>query len=225
MIQQRRTEVRGDIAAIPYSGIREVMDAAWATPGAIMLGAGQPNFPTPPHVVRAANDAALAGHTQYVSNAGIPELRAALPEKIRRVNGYEIAPECVVVTNGGAQGVSASLTVLLAPGDGVLLPDPGWPNYTMVARMLGARLLTYPLVEANGFLPQVEDLERLCDGGTKVLVLNTPSNPLGTVIPLASMRELAAFAQRHGLWIVSDECYDQTVFGDGFVSAAAVFYD
>ncbi len=222
MIQQQRTQVRPDIADIPRSGIREVMDAAWATPGAIMLGAGQPNFATPPHIVQAATDAALAGHTEYVANAGIPELRAALPKKIRRVNGYDVAPECVVVSNGGAQGLHAALSVLLGPGDGILLPDPGWPNYTMMARMLGTRLLKYPLVAAHGYLPSVEDLERLCDDGTKVLLLNTPSNPLGRVIPLETMRELAAFAERRGLWIVSDECYDQTVFGDEFVSAAAV---
>jgi aspartate aminotransferase len=222
VIQQHRTQVRPDIVDIPRSGIREVMDAAWATPGAIMLGAGQPNFATPPHIVQAATDAALAGHTEYVANAGIPELRAALPKKIRRVNGYDVAPECVVVSNGGAQGLHAALSVLLGPGDGILLPDPGWPNYTMMARMLGTRLLKYPLVAAHGYLPSVEDLERLCDDGTKVLLLNTPSNPLGRVIPLEHMRELAAFAERRGLWIVSDECYDQTVFGDEFVSAAAV---
>ncbi len=222
MIQQQRTQVRPDIVDIPRSGIREVMDAAWATPGAIMLGAGQPNFATPPHIVQAATDAALAGHTEYVANAGIPELRAALPKKIRRVNGYDVAPECVVVSNGGAQGLHAALSVLLGPGDGILLPDPGWPNYTMMARMLGTRLLKYPLVAAHGYLPDVEDLERLCDDGTKVLLLNTPSNPLGRVIPRERMRELAAFAERRGLWIVSDECYDQTVFGDEFVSAAAV---
>lgn len=222
MIQQQRTEVSPDIVAIPRSGIRVMMDAVWAAPGAIPLMTGQPNFPTPPHIVQAATDAAVAGHTQYVANTGIPELRAALADKLRRVNGYTVPPERIVVSSGGVQGLFAALSVLLAPGDGMLLPDPGWPNYSMMASMLRARALAYPLDEERGYLPTVADLERLCDERTKVLLLNAPSNPLGTVVPRACMQELAAFAERRGLWLVSDECYDQIVFDDAFVSAAAV---
>ncbi len=104
VIQQQRTEVSPEIAAIPRSGIREMMDAFWATPGAIPLMTGQPNFPTPPHIVQAATDAALAGKTEYVSNTGIPELREALAAKIRRVNGYDVTPDRIVVSNGGVRG-------------------------------------------------------------------------------------------------------------------------
>ncbi len=223
MIQQERAaEARSDVAAIPRSGIRVMMDAVWASPGAIPLMTGQPNFPTPAYVVQAATDAALAGHTQYVANTGIPELRAALARKLQRVNGYSVPPERIVVSSGGVQGLYAALAVLLAPGDGILLPDPGWPNYAMMAGMLSARPLYYPLVEARGYQPDVADLERLCDERTKVLLINTPSNPLGTVVPRETMRELAAFAERRGLWLVSDECYDQIAFDGAFVSAATV---
>ncbi len=222
MIEQQRADVSPDIAAIPVSGIRELMNAAWATPGAIHLAAGQPNFPTPPHVVRAAHEAALAGQTAYVSDAGIPELREALAAKIRRVNGYGVAAENVIVSAGGGEGIFATLAALLAPGDGILLPDPGWPNFAMGAGMLRARTLFYPLDASRDYLPEIADLERLCDARTKVLLINSPSNPLGTVIPRERMRELAAFAERRGLWLVSDECYDQTVFDDRFVSAGAV---
>ncbi len=222
MLEQTRADVSAEIAAIPVSGIRELMNAAWDVPGAILLAAGQPNFPTPPHVVQAATDAALAGKTEYVSDAGIPELRAALAEKIRRVNGYEVTPANVIVSAGGGEGIFATLAALLAPGDGILLPDPGWPNFAMGAGMLRARTLFYPLDASNDYLPEIADLERLCDERTKVLLINSPSNPLGTVIPRERMRELAAFAERRGLWLVSDECYDEIVFDDGFVSAAAV---
>jgi aspartate aminotransferase len=222
MLDQQLANVSSTIRDMARSGIREIMDAAWQVPDAIILAVGEPNFPTPPHVVEAADAAARAGKTGYVSNAGIPELRDALAEKIRTRNGYHVVAEQVVVTNGGVEGIFASLSALLDPGDGILLPDPGWPNFVMMAHMLRARIRTYPLVPANDFLPVIADLERLCDGGTKVLLLNSPSNPLGAVIDRERMREIAAFAESRGLWIVSDECYDATLFDDRFVSAAAV---
>jgi aspartate aminotransferase len=215
-------DVSATIAKMARSGIREIMDAAWQIPDAIVLAVGDPNFPTPPHVVDAADAAARAGKTGYVSNAGITELREALAEKIRSRNGYEVSSNDVVVTNGGVEGIFAALATVLDPGDGILLPDPGWPNFAMDAIMLRARILAYPLVAHNGFLPEIADLERLCDAGTKAILLNSPSNPLGAVIDRARMQEIAAFAASRNLWVISDECYDATVFDDRFVSAAAV---
>jgi aspartate aminotransferase len=222
VISQHVSDVSATIAAMPRSGIREIMDAAWQTPDCIVLAVGEPNFPTPLHVVDAADAAARSGKTGYVSNAGIPELREALAEKIRTRNGYEVSANEVVVSNGGVEGIFAALSALLDPGDGILLPDPGWPNFAMMATMLRARIMTYPLVPETGFLPEIADLERLCDAGTKVVLLNSPSNPLGAVIDRDRMREIAAFAAARNLWIVSDECYDATLFDDRFVSAAAV---
>ena len=222
MIDRQLAGVSPAIAEIPRSGIREIMDAAWQTPGAILLAVGEPNFPTPPHVVDAADAAARSGKTGYVSNAGIPELRDALAAKIRDRNHYDVSAENVIVTSGGVEGIFASLAAVLEPGDGILLPDPGWPNFSMMARILRARVQPYPLTAANDFLPTIDDLERVCDSGTRVLLLNSPSNPLGAVIDRARMAEIAAFAEAHDLWIVSDECYDATLFDDRFVSAAAV---
>jgi aspartate aminotransferase len=222
MLEQQRAGVSPTIQDMARSGIREIMDAAWQVPDAIVLAVGQPNFPTPPHVVEAADVAARGGKTVYVSNAGIPELREALAQKVRSRNGYSVTADEIVVSNGGVEGIFAALAALLDPGDGILLPDPGWPNFAMMAQILRARIAPYPLVAANDFLPVIADLERLCDGGTKVLLLNSPSNPLGAVIDRERMRELAAFAESRGLWIVSDECYDATLFDDRFVSAAAV---
>ena len=222
MIDRRAADVSGTITGMPRSGIREIMDAAWQTPDCIVLAVGEPNFPTPAHVIDAADAAARAGHTGYVSNAGIPELREALAQKVRSRNGYDVTASEIVVTNGGVEGIFAALSALLDPGDGILLPDPGWPNFAMMATMLRARILAYPLIPENGFLPEIADLERLCDAGTKAVLLNSPSNPLGAVIDRQRMREIAAFAESRGLWIVSDECYDATLFDDRFVSAAAV---
>ena len=208
--------------SMPVSRIREIMELAWADPEAIHLEVGEPDFPTPEHVVEAAHEAARIGLTRYAPNAGLPELREALAEKVTRRNGYGTRPEQVVVTQGGIQALYLALRALLEPGEEVLLPDPAWPNYRMIAHLLGARVLSYPLVAEGDFLPRLEDLERLVTPRTRAILVNSPSNPLGTVVPGELMEKLLAFARRHDLWFVSDEVYDEVVFDDAFVSAGSL---
>jgi len=207
---------------MPVSHIREVMELAWKDSEAIHLEVGEPDFPTPEHVVEAAYVAAQAGRTRYAPNAGLPELREALADKVTRRNGYEARPDQVVVTQGGIQALYLVLRALLEPGDEVLLPNPAWPNFRMIAHLLGARVLSYPLVAGGGFLPRLEDLERLVTSRTRAILINSPSNPLGTVLPRELVETLLAFARRRGLWFISDEVYDEIVFDDVFVSAGSV---
>jgi aspartate aminotransferase len=207
---------------MPVSRIREIMELAWADPEAIHLEVGEPDFPTPEHVVEAAHKAARAGRTRYAPNAGLPELREALADKVTRRNGYEARPDQVVVTQGGIQALYLVLRALLEPGDEVLLPDPAWPNYRMIAHLLGARVLAYPLVAEGGFLPRLEDLERLVTPRTRAILVNSPSNPLGTVVSRELMEGLLAFARQRGLWFISDEVYDEVVYDDVFVSAGSL---
>jgi aspartate aminotransferase len=209
-------------SSMPVSRIREVMELAWEDPEAIHLEVGEPNFPTPDHVVEAAHEAARAGRTRYAPNAGLPELREALADKVARRNGYEARPDQVVVTQGGIQALYLVLRALLEPGDEVLLPDPAWPNFRMIAHLLGARVLSYPLVAGGGFLPRLEDLERLVTPRTRAILVNSPSNPLGTVVPRELVETLLAFARRRDLWFISDEVYDEVVFDDVFVSAGSL---
>ena len=208
--------------SMPVSRIREIMELAWTDPEAVHLEVGEPDFPTPEHVVEAAHHAARTGLTRYAPNAGLPELREALADKVARRNGYEARPEQVVVTQGGIQALYLALRALLEPGDEVLLPDPAWPNYRMIAHLLGARVLSYPLVAGGGFLPRPEDLERLVTPRTRAILVNSPSNPLGTVVPRELLEGLLAFARRRGLWLVSDEVYDEVVFDGDFVSAGSL---
>src|ERR671916_1294172 len=209
-------------SSMPVSRIREIMELAWADPEAIHLEVGEPDFPTPSHIVDAAHEAARMGLTRYAPNAGLPVLREALADKVTRRNGYEARPEQVVVTQGGIQALYLVLRALLEPGDEVLLPDPAWPNFRMIAHLLGARVLSYPLVSEEGFLPRPEDLERLATPRTRVMLVNSPYNPLGTVVPRELMEGLLAFARRRDLWFVSDEVYDEVVFDDTFVSVGSV---
>jgi aspartate aminotransferase len=209
-------------SSMPVSRIREIMELAWEDPEVIHLEVGEPDFPTPEHVVEAAHEAARSGLTRYAPNAGLPELREALADKVTRRNGYEARPDQVVVTQGGIQALYLVLLALLEPGDEVLLPDPAWPNFRMIAHLLGARVLPYPLVSEGDFLPRLEDLERLVTPRTRAIFVNTPSNPLGTVVPRELVEPLLEFARRRDLWYISDEVYDEVVFDDAFVSAGAV---
>lgn len=208
--------------SMPASQIREVMELAWKDPATIHLEVGEPDFPSPPHIIEAAHDAALSGYTRYAPNAGLPELREALAEKVLRRNGYQVGVEQVIVTQGGVEALYSVLLSLLDPGDEVLLPDPAWPDFRMMAHLLGARTVTYPLVAQHGFLPRIEDLERQVSSRTRAVLINTPSNPLGAVIPRSTMQDLLDFARRHELWLISDEVYDEIVFDDSFVSAGVL---
>jgi aspartate aminotransferase len=218
-------EVNPVVAAMPASGIREIMNAAWGRSDVIHLEVGQPDFPTPAAIVAAADEAARAGHTGYTPTAGIPELRAALAGKIRERNGIEVEPDQVVLGNGGAQAIHASLACLTQPGDGILLPDPAWPNFAMMAGLLHLDAAHYRLTEAGGYVPDVAELERLTGPRTRVLLLNSPSNPLGSVIDRERMAQLLEFASRHDLWVLSDECYDEITFDGPAVSPAALDRD
>jgi aspartate aminotransferase len=209
-------------SSMPVSRIREIMELAWEDPQVIHLEVGEPDFPTPSHIIDAAHEAARAGHTRYAPNAGLPELREALAEKVLSRNGYEASPEQVVVTQGGIQALYLTLRALLEPGDEVLLPDPAWPNFRMIAHLLGARVLPYPLVAEGDFLPRPEDLERLLTPRTRAILVNSPSNPLGTVLPRELAKTLLDFARSRGLWFIADEVYDELTFDDTFLSVGSV---
>jgi aspartate aminotransferase len=209
-------------SSMPVSRIREVMELAWQDPQAIHLEVGEPDFPTPSHIVEAAHEAARAGHTRYAPNAGLPQLREALADKVSRRNGYEARPEQVVVTQGGIQALYLVLRALLEPGDEVLLPDPAWPNFRMIAHLLGARVLPYPLLAEGDFRPRPEDLERLVTPRTRAILVNSPSNPLGTVLPRELAETLLDFARRRSLWFIADEVYDELTFDGAFVSVGSV---
>lgn len=210
------------VTGMARSGIREIMDAAWGRPDVLRLEVGEPDFPTPAHIVEAAHVAALEGHTGYMPSAGIPPLREALAEKVRERNGYLVVPEQTIVTQGGVEAIYAALLTLTCPGDEILLPDPAWPNFLMMARLLNLTAVSYPLTLESGFVPTVDTLEQLVSERTSVMVVNSPSNPLGAVIDRARMTELLGFADRHGLWLVSDECYDEISFDGSFVSPASI---
>ena len=208
---------------MPRSGIREVMDAAWGQPNVIHLEVGEPDFATPAHVVEAAHRAVAGGATHYTPTAGVPELRERLADKVSRRDSRPVDAEQMIATHGGVAGIYLTLQALTEPGDQVLLPDPAWPNFLMMAKLLHLQPRLYPLRPDAGFVPLVEDVEALVTRRTRLLLLNSPSNPLGAVIDRDRTLELTQLAERHDLWVLSDECYDELVFAPGGFTSPAPF--
>lgn len=200
------------------------MDAAWALDRPFIgMHVGEPDFQPPEHVVDAARRAYAEGDTHYAPNAGVPGLRSALAEKLAERNGIHAAPDEVIITNGGAQALFLAFTATLSPGDEVLIPDPGWPNFAMAIQLVGAVGVRYRLRADDGFLPDPEEIERLIEPGrTRMIVVNSPSNPLGAVAEEPRLRRLIELAERHDLWLLSDECYDELVDGGRSTSPAAL---
>jgi aspartate aminotransferase len=207
---------------IPRSGIRAIMDRAWLqTEPVIGLHVGEPSFATPKHVLDAAAEAMAKGRTRYVANAGLPELRAAIADKVRDRNGIDAATEQVVVGAGGVQALHVAMSAIVRTGDEVLVPDPGWPNFAMATRMLQARPVLYRLHAGNDFLPDPPELARLVTPRTRAIMVNSPANPLGTVLDETLVRRLVELAEDNDLWLVSDECYEAFTFEGPHVSPAA----
>lgn len=210
------------IESVPGSGIRRIFEVAMTIDGAIMLAVGEPDRDVAPHIAAAAKQAWDAGDTHYTANGGIPELRAAIATKLERDNDLRVDVERIWVTVGATQALHQAMVLTLAAGDEVLVPDPGYTTFTMNARMLDAVAVPYELLPQNGFLPQLDHLETLVTDRTRVIIVNSPSNPLGVVYDRETMQQLLDFAAKHDLWVISDEVYEAFTYGEPHVSMASL---
>ena len=207
---------------MPASGIRTITNLALGLPDAIRLEIGEPNFATPPHIIEAAHRAAKDGFTRYTHTQGLPSLREAWCERFARVNGRAITPDQTIVTAGAVAGLHATFVAILAPGDEILIPDPGWPNWGMIAALIGARTVGYPSLAEHGWQPDLDRLDALVTSQTRAILVNSPGNPTGAVLGRAALEAISDFAERHDLWLVSDECYDAIVFDGEHLGTAGV---
>ena len=208
------------VCGIERSPIRAMLDSATRFPDAIHLEIGQPDFPTPSHIVEAAVRAARHAYTGYTANAGMRELREAVVVKLARENAMQASPDEVIVTVGGMEAVFASMAVLLDPGDEILLPDPGYGNFNMAAGILNGVCRVYPTLADQDFAPDFDALEGLVGPRTKAMLVSSPSNPTGAVYSESVLRQCLAFCQRHDLYLISDETYDRLVFEGEHISPA-----
>ncbi|HET8615134.1 MAG TPA: pyridoxal phosphate-dependent aminotransferase [Actinomycetales bacterium] len=186
----------------------------------IGFGAGEPDFPTPGYVVEAAAAAcAVPANHRYTPSGGLPELKAAIVAKTQRDSGYQVAPDQVLVTNGGKQAVYQTFATLLDPGDEVLLPAPYWTTYPEAIRLAGGSPVEVFAGEDAGYLVTVDQLEAARTERTKVLLFCSPSNPTGAVYPPEQVRAIGRWALEHGIWVVADEIYEHLVY-DGVRAAS-----
>jgi aspartate aminotransferase len=181
----------------------------------IGFGAGEPDFPTPPHIVEAAQVAAAdpASH-RYTPAAGLPALRAAIADVTSKSSGQTVAPEQVVIANGGKHALYNIFMTLLDPGDEVLVPAPYWVSYPEQIRLAGGVPVALPTTKDTNFQTTVEQLEAHRTTQTKALVFVSPSNPTGAVYPADQIAAVGEWAARHGIWVITDEIYRQLVYGD-----------
>ncbi|MBN2114700.1 MAG: pyridoxal phosphate-dependent aminotransferase [Acidimicrobiia bacterium] len=187
------------------------------------FGVGEPDFPTPAHVVEAAAAAAREyRHHRYTPTAGLPELRRAVAEKTRRDSGYAVDPGQVLITNGAKGAVFTACQALLDPGDEVLLPAPYWVTYPEAVALAGGVTRALPTTVAAGFRVTVEQLEAARTARTKMLVFVSPSNPTGAVYPPDEVAAIGRWAARHGIWVLTDEIYEHLVYGQARFSSIPV---
>ncbi|MFB3828305.1 MAG: pyridoxal phosphate-dependent aminotransferase [Bryobacteraceae bacterium] len=179
----------------------------------IHLEIGEPDFPTPPHIVEAAKKALEEGWTHYGPTQGYPELRETIAAYMNRTRGIEIGPEHVSVVPGGKPIMFFSMLALVEPGDEVIYPNPGFPIYESLIRYLGARPVAVPLLESRGFSLDPEMLRDRLSDRTRMVILNSPQNPTGGVIPREDMAAIARMLAGRDLMVLSDEIYSRICYG------------
>ncbi|MCU1362576.1 MAG: aspartate/tyrosine/aromatic aminotransferase [Acidimicrobiaceae bacterium] len=190
----------------------------------IGYGVGEPDFPTPVHIVEAAAKACYDPvNYKYTPTPGLPELREAIAAKSMRDSGLDITASQVLVTNGGKHAVISAFMSVLNPGDEVLLPAPYWTTYPEAVYLTGATTVPVQTSEANGFRVTVDELERARTKKTKLLMFVSPSNPTGAVLRPDEVAAIGRWAAEHDIWVMCDEIYEHLVYGDArFVSLPVV---
>ena len=182
-------------------------------PDLVHLELGEPDFRLPDHVTEACIQALKDGFTKYTPNAGLEDLRDALSEKLKRENGFDADPKTeIMVTAGAMNALSLSILSIVNEGDEVVIPDPGYVSYVAQVLLAGGTPVYVPLLEKNDFRVTAEDLERLVNKRTRMVMLNSPSNPTGAVEHKEDLKGIADLAIDKDLLVLSDEPYERLVY-------------
>lgn len=204
------------VRAIGTSQIGLVADLGRDDPDVVKLWIGEGDLPTPPFVVEAAHAAMLAGHTRYTYSLGLPALRQALSAYHRRHWGAEVAASRFAITAGGMNAIMQAAQALIEPGDEIIVPSPCWTNLGQAMKVMGGVPVAVAYRSGNDgrFSLALQDILDAVTERTKVIVINSPSNPTGWVMPLTEMKLLRDAARERGLWILADEVYAHFVYGN-----------
>lgn len=209
------------VSSLKVSGIRKLFESA--PPGAINLGLGEPDIQPPQDVIKAFQNALANGHNKYGPSAGIIELREAIAASLRRYR-KDVDYENIIVTAGATEGMRIASETILGQGDECLVPNPGFIIYGPDVRLAGGKPVEYTLKQENGYVPDIEEIKSLITSRTKAIIVNSPSNPTGTVFPKEAVKALGEVATDHKLYILSDEVYHNFVY-EGEHWSFARFHD
>jgi len=194
----------------------------------IYLNIGDPvkfDFDTPNHIKQALKEAVDEGVNWYSPSEGLPELREAVCDKEKKVNGVEISPENVLITQGISEGIQMLMAAIVEGGDEVLVPGPSYPPYISYVRFFGGKPVSYRTVENNGWKPDIDDLQSKITRKTRGIVVINPNNPSGALYGEKDVKEVVDLAGEHKLLLISDEIYDRIVYKKGFVSTSHIAKD
>ena len=191
----------------------DLLERAESMPDVIALGRGDPDLPTPPHVVEAAQRAIDSGVDRVSDTAGLPALRRAIAAKLQRENGVSVDPAGgVIVTTGGQEGLFLLVQAILARGDEILVPDPRYTSYDVAIQMAGATIVSVPTEERDGFDLDPDAVQQRITPRTRALLLVTPGNPSAGTITPPNIRGIAEVARKHDLLVISDEIYEKLLY-------------
>lgn len=200
------------IENLPRSGIRELMGLALQIKDAIHLEIGEPHFPTPPSILEKLADFYWKGEIKYTPTAGIASLRRKIAEKFSREKNWPISEEQVIVLPGSLFGTVVAFRALLDHGEEALLPDPGFTNHFAQAILCGATLKRYALLPENSFLPDLASIRRMASSRTRMILVNSPSNPIGVTFDESTASEIAKLAEELDLIVIADEAYEKFIY-------------
>jgi aspartate/methionine/tyrosine aminotransferase len=218
-IASRVSQLTGEGALAVFSRAKELERQGRSI---IHLELGEPEFHAAAPVVDELRAAVAAGRDRYCSTRGVPELRAAIAEYLKRTRRLDVAAEQVLVAPGCKMALSLAMMALIEPGEEVLYPDPGFPIYPSFTRGLGATAVPFGLEEKNKFQPDSNEIAQKISARTRMIIFNSPNNPTGTVFSKAALEEIAKLAVKHDLWVLSDEIYARILFGGEYQSISSL---
>jgi len=218
-IASRVSQLTGEGALAVFSRAKELERQGRSI---IHLELGEPDFHAAAPVVDAVRAAVAAGRDRYCSTRGVPALREAIAEYLKRTRRLDVAAEQVLVAPGCKMALSLAMMALIEPGDEVLYPDPGFPIYPSFTRGLGAIAVPFGLEEKNKFQPDINEIAQKISSRTRMIIFNSPNNPTGTVFSNAALEGIAKLAVKHDLWVLSDEIYARILFGGEYQSISVL---